>query len=176
MSIFKVPMGVLNKLESIRQNLFNGVDGLDKKITWIGWDKVLASKKNDGLGVSSFFASNRALLFKWVWHFFTQESSWWTCFIKSFHDNQGALDTCKLSSRRSPWLKIIQDLHSLTSKGDDALKSFYPRLFVLDACKSISVAEKLRHPTLVHSFRRLLKGGVEEEQHDLLRSRIVDVI
>ncbi|GJY89235.1 hypothetical protein Tco_0984677 [Tanacetum coccineum] len=45
-SIFKLSMGVLNKLESIRRNLFNGVNGLDRKIAWIGWKKVLASKKN----------------------------------------------------------------------------------------------------------------------------------
>ncbi|GJX93140.1 RNA-directed DNA polymerase, eukaryota, reverse transcriptase zinc-binding domain protein, partial [Tanacetum coccineum] len=101
MSIFKVPMGVLNKLESIRRNLFNGVANSDKIFTWIRWDNVLASKKNGGLGVSSFYASNRALLFKWVWRFLTQESSWWTCFIKVIHGNQGALDTCKLTSRRS---------------------------------------------------------------------------
>ncbi|GJR38965.1 RNA-directed DNA polymerase, eukaryota, reverse transcriptase zinc-binding domain protein [Tanacetum coccineum] len=137
-----------------------------------------------------------------VWRFFTQESSWWTCFIKAIHGNQGALDTCKFTSRRSPWLDIIRDLHSLKSKGtdlmqfirkkvgngennsfwdetwlgDDALKSIYLRLFVLEAYKSISVAEKLSHSTLVHSFCRLPRGGVKEEQHDLLRSRIVNVI
>ncbi|GJR59735.1 hypothetical protein Tco_1501897 [Tanacetum coccineum] len=38
----------------------------DRKITWAAWDKILASKKNGGLGVSSFFALNRALLLKWV--------------------------------------------------------------------------------------------------------------
>nr|GEX95773.1 RNA-directed DNA polymerase, eukaryota [Tanacetum cinerariifolium] len=37
-------------------------DTSDRKITWAAWDKVLASKKNEGLGVSSFFALNRALL------------------------------------------------------------------------------------------------------------------
>nr|GEW05203.1 ARID DNA-binding domain-containing protein [Tanacetum cinerariifolium] len=36
-----------------------------KKITWVSWDKVLASKKNGGLGVLSFHALNRALLLKW---------------------------------------------------------------------------------------------------------------
>nr|GEY86408.1 RNA-directed DNA polymerase, eukaryota, reverse transcriptase zinc-binding domain protein [Tanacetum cinerariifolium] len=35
MSIFKVPIGVLNHLESIRQNLFYGVDGLDRKLLWM---------------------------------------------------------------------------------------------------------------------------------------------
>nr|GFA03324.1 hypothetical protein [Tanacetum cinerariifolium] len=38
------------------------LDTSDRKITWAAWDKVLASKKNEGLGVSSFFALNRALL------------------------------------------------------------------------------------------------------------------
>nr|GEX62634.1 RNA-directed DNA polymerase, eukaryota [Tanacetum cinerariifolium] len=63
-SIFKVPIGVLDHLESIRQNFFYGVDGSDRKLAWIGWNMVLTSKKNDGLGVSSFFAHNCAILFK----------------------------------------------------------------------------------------------------------------
>nr|GEV95121.1 Pol polyprotein [Tanacetum cinerariifolium] len=81
-SIFNVPIGVLNQLESIRRNFFYGVDGTDRKLAWIGWNMVLTSKKNDGLGVSSFFAHNRALLFKWVWRFLTDGSSLWTHFIK----------------------------------------------------------------------------------------------
>nr|GFC62468.1 RNA-directed DNA polymerase, eukaryota, reverse transcriptase zinc-binding domain protein [Tanacetum cinerariifolium] len=36
-----------------------------RKIAWVKWSKVLASKKFGGLGVSSFFALNRALIFKW---------------------------------------------------------------------------------------------------------------
>ncbi|GJS48564.1 hypothetical protein Tco_0598685 [Tanacetum coccineum] len=67
MSIFKVPKGVLKVMESIRSNFFKGASMLEKKISWIAWDKVLASKKKGGLGVSSYFALNRALLLKWVW-------------------------------------------------------------------------------------------------------------
>nr|GEX05916.1 RNA-directed DNA polymerase, eukaryota [Tanacetum cinerariifolium] len=83
MSIFKVPIGVLNHLESIRQNLFYGVDDSDRKLAWIGWNMVLTTKKNGGLGVSSFFAHNRALVFKWVWRFLTDGSSLWTHFINA---------------------------------------------------------------------------------------------
>nr|GEX11713.1 RNA-directed DNA polymerase, eukaryota [Tanacetum cinerariifolium] len=36
MSIFKVPIGMLNHLESIRQNFLYGVDGSDRKLAWIG--------------------------------------------------------------------------------------------------------------------------------------------
>ncbi|GKB81078.1 RNA-directed DNA polymerase, eukaryota, partial [Tanacetum coccineum] len=48
MSIFKAPKGVLKEMESIRNNFFIGADTADKKITWVAWDKVLASKKNGG--------------------------------------------------------------------------------------------------------------------------------
>ncbi|GKD74568.1 RNA-directed DNA polymerase, eukaryota, partial [Tanacetum coccineum] len=58
MSLYRVPKTVLNVMESLRSKFFNGSDGGDKKITWIKWKKVLAAKKNGGLGVSSFFALN----------------------------------------------------------------------------------------------------------------------
>nr|GEW24614.1 hypothetical protein [Tanacetum cinerariifolium] len=41
-------------------------DSSETKITWVAWNKTLASKKNGCLGVSSFHALNRALLLKWV--------------------------------------------------------------------------------------------------------------
>nr|GEY10068.1 RNA-directed DNA polymerase, eukaryota, reverse transcriptase zinc-binding domain protein [Tanacetum cinerariifolium] len=141
--IFKVPIGVLNHLESICQKKIYGVDGSDRKLAWIGWNMVLTSKKNGGLGVSSFFAHNRALLFKWVWRFLTDGSSLWTHFIKSIFGNKEALDTHKLIPRRSPWQDIILAIHSLQSKGEVALKVLYKRLYALDMCKSISVAEKI---------------------------------
>ncbi|GKC72748.1 RNA-directed DNA polymerase, eukaryota, reverse transcriptase zinc-binding domain protein [Tanacetum coccineum] len=201
MSIFKAPMGVLNKLESIRRNFFNGIDGMDKKNSWIGWDKILASKKNGGLGVSSLYATNRALLFKWIWRFFSQDSSWWSRFIQAMHGNHGALSSCVTSLRRSPWLDIIREMHALNSKGIDLMqflkkklgngentsfwddkwhddgpfKSLYPRLHALETCKSISVASKLSQPSLIQSLRRPPRGGVEEEQFSLLGSRTTGI-
>lgn len=65
MSIFKTPTTILNLLESIRNRFFIGADGDEKKLTWVKWKKVLASKKDGGLGVGSLYASNRALLYKW---------------------------------------------------------------------------------------------------------------
>ncbi|GJY16200.1 hypothetical protein Tco_0386622 [Tanacetum coccineum] len=66
MSIFKVPKGVLKTMESIRSKFFNGVDSSDRKISWVAWDNVLASKLNGGLGVSSFFALKSCSFLKWV--------------------------------------------------------------------------------------------------------------
>ncbi|GJX96137.1 RNA-directed DNA polymerase, eukaryota, reverse transcriptase zinc-binding domain protein, partial [Tanacetum coccineum] len=122
---------------------------------------VLTSKKNGGLGVTSFFAHNRALLFKWVWRFLTDGSSLWTRFIKAIFGNKGALDTHKLIPRRSPWQDVILAIHSLRRK---------------EMCNSISVAEKMGHPSLSYSFRRMPRGGVEQENYGLLCSKVADLV
>nr|GFB00136.1 RNA-directed DNA polymerase, eukaryota [Tanacetum cinerariifolium] len=47
LSIYKAPKGVLHDMESIRITFFNGADLSERKITWVAWEKVLASKKNE---------------------------------------------------------------------------------------------------------------------------------
>ena len=66
MSLFKVPMKVLQRMESMRCHFFNGVELHSKRAMWVRWNNVLASKEKGGLGVSILFALNRALLFKWI--------------------------------------------------------------------------------------------------------------
>ncbi|GKA47977.1 RNA-directed DNA polymerase, eukaryota, reverse transcriptase zinc-binding domain protein [Tanacetum coccineum] len=170
------PSGTLNALEAIRCNFFNGMERSEQKIAWISWDKILASKKYGGLGVSSFYALNRALLFKWVWLFFLKvhryglESSRlfmvlkigdcfsWSLFERKVGDGESSLfwdDT---------WL------------GEATLKMQYPRLYALELYKDISVADKMRHPNLYLSFRRQPRGVAEQEQFRDLSSRITDVI
>nr|GEW51342.1 RNA-directed DNA polymerase, eukaryota [Tanacetum cinerariifolium] len=78
MSIFKVPLKVLQGMESLRSRFFNGVDSGSKKSIWIKWNKVLVSKEKGGLGVSSLYALNRAHLLKWVWRFITQKNILWS--------------------------------------------------------------------------------------------------
>ncbi|GJY52247.1 RNA-directed DNA polymerase, eukaryota [Tanacetum coccineum] len=121
MSLFKVPKGVLSKMESIRRNFFNGVENAKKKMSLIGWNKFLASKKNGGLDVSSFFAYNRALLFKWIWRFLANGASFWSRFISAIYGIHGALDNSSSYSRRSPWLDIVNEVRKLASKGIDLL-------------------------------------------------------
>ncbi|GJT71055.1 RNA-directed DNA polymerase, eukaryota [Tanacetum coccineum] len=49
-------------MESIRSRFFNGIYVNEKKSSWFSWNKVLAFKDKCGLGVSSFYAMNRALI------------------------------------------------------------------------------------------------------------------
>ncbi|GKA24853.1 hypothetical protein Tco_0710886 [Tanacetum coccineum] len=59
-----VPKKVLQRLENIRCHFFHGIENNERKPIWVKWSKVLASIEKGGLGVSSFFALNRAILFK----------------------------------------------------------------------------------------------------------------
>ncbi|GJW19963.1 hypothetical protein Tco_0027399 [Tanacetum coccineum] len=191
LSLFKVPAGILKEMESFRRNFFNEMDRSKKKMVWIRWEKLLASKKNRGLGISSFFATNRALLFKWMWRFITQGSSLWSNFIKAIHGDKGAIDNPNSSSRTSIWLDLIRELSSLTHKvinlialvkrklgneentlfwediwlGNSSLKTKFLRIFSLEFCKDISVAEKIAHSSLNLFFRRLPRGGGEDVQY-----------
>ena len=91
MSIFMVPMKVLHRMESIRCHFFNGIDLDSKKSIWVKWNNVLTSKEKGGLGVSSLYALNRALMFKWVWRFKSDTTSFLASFIKAMHGSDGLL-------------------------------------------------------------------------------------
>ncbi|GJV48517.1 hypothetical protein Tco_1438729 [Tanacetum coccineum] len=138
--MFKAPKGVLKEMESIRNNFFIGADPSDKKITWIAWDKVLASKIKGGLGVSSFFALNRALILKWVWRFVSQDGSLW------FHVIVGD------GNNTSFWFDIW--------KGDSNLHDTFPRIFALETDKQSTVAGKIAQ--VDGSFRRPVQSGLEQ--------------
>ncbi|GJQ99597.1 hypothetical protein Tco_0522582 [Tanacetum coccineum] len=71
-------VALIPKVLDPKDNFFNGFQEGDRKIAWVKWSKVLASKKFGGLGVSSFFALNRALLFKWVWRYLSHDNSLWS--------------------------------------------------------------------------------------------------
>ncbi|GJT68700.1 hypothetical protein Tco_1020180 [Tanacetum coccineum] len=82
MSMLKVLSQVLKSMEAIRCHFFNGAESKENKLMWVKWSIVLASKEKGGLGVSSYFALNRALMFKWVWHFRNDCNSLWARVIK----------------------------------------------------------------------------------------------
>ncbi|GJZ10167.1 RNA-directed DNA polymerase, eukaryota [Tanacetum coccineum] len=150
MSIFKVPKGVLNDMEAIRSKFFNGMDPSSKKITWAAWPKVLASKKNGGLGVSSFHALNRALLLKWVWRFISQDGSLWCRVIKALP--RVFIDHIRINLFLIGVLIIVSCF--LEGKGDMPSRIFFPVVRLdLDSEDAVSF-----------SFRRPVRDGVESQQ------------
>nr|GEU48832.1 RNA-directed DNA polymerase, eukaryota [Tanacetum cinerariifolium] len=198
MSLFKVPKAVLAYMESLRIDFFNGAQDNEKKISWVNWPKVLSAKKSGGLGVSSFFALNRALLFKWAWRFISNDNSlWYRVMLAIYGPN---IQVCS-SAPRSLWCSIIKEIQNLKNKGvdliffckkrigngmqtkfwhdvwieDQKLSCVFPRLFALEEDKDCNVASKVLGD-IDHSFRRAIRGGVESLQFEQLREMLDTII
>nr|GEZ95299.1 RNA-directed DNA polymerase, eukaryota, reverse transcriptase zinc-binding domain protein [Tanacetum cinerariifolium] len=201
MSSFKVPIKVLQNMKSIRACFFNGADVNSKKPRWVRRKSVLAAKDVGGLGVSSLFAFNRALMFKWVWRFFSQKNSLWVGVVKALHGEDGKIGKKVQPRYPSTWLNIINEIKSLklhgidmvsfiTLKlgngvntlfwdvawcGDIAFKNLVPRLYALESMKNIEVPLKLLHGGLEFYFKRNLRGGVEQAQFVRLKEMVEGV-
>ncbi|GKB82163.1 RNA-directed DNA polymerase, eukaryota, reverse transcriptase zinc-binding domain protein [Tanacetum coccineum] len=128
------------------------------------WDHVLASKEKGGLGISSFYALNRALIFKWVWRFRTQNTSLWSRIIKAIHGEDGKLGNPNKPTFSSNWIDIIRTLPLLYNKGIDLLGSIKKKIYALKSDKRVSMATKMAHPSLGFSLRRKPRGGIEQVQ------------
>ncbi|GJT65052.1 RNA-directed DNA polymerase, eukaryota, reverse transcriptase zinc-binding domain protein [Tanacetum coccineum] len=163
----------------------------ERKITWVSWKTVMAEKQYGGLGVSSLFALNHALLFKWIWRFLNSQSGFWQSIIKAIYGPNGSLDEpIPRCSGGSVWVMIRKSIDILKSKGvdlmqfcnkvirngssnsflherwngDTCFKVRFHRLFNLELEKDISVAQKLHLSDCASSFRRRPRGGLEESQ------------
>ncbi|GKE14388.1 RNA-directed DNA polymerase, eukaryota, partial [Tanacetum coccineum] len=157
-------------------NSWNAVIGkLKSRLS--NWSKVLAAKDKGGLGVSSLYALNRALLFKWVWRFLSKDNSVWSRLISSIHgDNFSNV----AASHSSLWKTISREILSIKSQGidlishcrirvdngsstkfwkdpwigDKPLFQCFPRMYALENSKDCYVAAKLTG-LLLGSFRRI---------------------
>ncbi|GJZ51955.1 RNA-directed DNA polymerase, eukaryota, reverse transcriptase zinc-binding domain protein [Tanacetum coccineum] len=201
MSIYRVPASVLKKLEAIRCNFFNGHEEGSHKASWTKWNNVLADKCNGGLGVSSLFALNRGLMMKWMWRFYSYDTSLWSNVIKAIHGDDGNVNLTRKSGMRSSWSYIVNEAKALEIQGVNvldnmhlklgdgttalfwkdnwsgkgSLKTLYPRLYSLENQKEVSVSSKMNDISLVHSFRRVVRGGVEQSQFDALSSLVSSI-
>nr|GEZ36937.1 RNA-directed DNA polymerase, eukaryota, reverse transcriptase zinc-binding domain protein [Tanacetum cinerariifolium] len=158
--------------------------------------KVLAPKEKGGLGVSSLYALNRGLMFKWTWRFYTQNTSLWVRVIKVIHGDDGKVGGYMKDGAKSCLLSIVNEINSLKNKGINlldfmhvklrngdktafwedvwiegkALKNRYPRIYSLETCKLITVGMRLTQTSFDSSFHR-----VEQEQFDELSALVHDV-
>nr|GEU60225.1 RNA-directed DNA polymerase, eukaryota [Tanacetum cinerariifolium] len=198
MSIYKVPSKVLKCLEDIRHKFFIGADLKEKKMSWFKWSRVLASKDKGWLGVSSFFALNRALLFKWMWRFHNDRNALWSRFIRAVHGNSAGIEMRSRVSYSFTWLTIVNEVNKLRNKGIDLLsymkikvgnglntkfwddvwmgnkifKTSFPRIYALESDKKHTVVSKMIHNEVGFSLRRQPRDGVEMEQFRALTKAV----
>nr|GEU81060.1 retrovirus-related Pol polyprotein from transposon TNT 1-94 [Tanacetum cinerariifolium] len=111
-----VPKSVLNLMEAISRNFFNGAQDKDKKITWVKWTK-------------------------WKWRYISHDNSLWYRVISAIHGP----NIQKLSSFTSLiWNNILKEVNILKDRGDQQLCYMFPRIYALEENKECPVAVKLQ--------------------------------
>nr|KYP51173.1 Putative ribonuclease H protein At1g65750 family [Cajanus cajan] len=86
LSFFKMPSGVVKKVETLQRNFLWGVKEGSKKVAWVRWKKICDEKKNGGLGIKSITMFNDALLAKWRWGLWQQRGHLWVELLQSKYE------------------------------------------------------------------------------------------
>ncbi|GKB92522.1 RNA-directed DNA polymerase, eukaryota, reverse transcriptase zinc-binding domain protein, partial [Tanacetum coccineum] len=150
-------------------SFFNGVDIGDKKPIWVKWKNALTSKEKGGLAI---------------------------------HGEDGKIGKKIKATYPSIWLDIVHELEVIkkhginavnciqkklgngvntsfwedTWRGDVTFKTLYPRLYILETIKDVTVASKLSYSSLDSSFRRAPRGGVEQSQFLSMLAKVEGVV
>ncbi|KAJ9565769.1 hypothetical protein OSB04_001735 [Centaurea solstitialis] len=126
-SLFRAPSKVINTLERIRRQFFWGSSVNKKKIDWVAWNTVMASKNHGGLGLESLKAQNLSLLCKWWWRYRTEKQVLWNKVISSFHGRNGGLNgVASYSGHPGIWRSIIS-IQKEFNKINISLRSLFQR-------------------------------------------------
>ncbi|GJZ86688.1 RNA-directed DNA polymerase, eukaryota, reverse transcriptase zinc-binding domain protein [Tanacetum coccineum] len=202
LSLFPMPKQINRRLESLRANFFWGcTDGI-KKIPWISWNSVLASKLKGGLGIGSLEALNLSLIQKWRWRFFNSPQALWVKVISEIHGSYGTAGSVFFHQcgGSGTWSRIVGAINGMHDKGiiphssikrqvkdgsatrfwrdawldDIPLERKFPRLFCLEANKDCLVRDRWQNGW-VWCWTRNFHGGVTASQLDSMISLLVNV-
>ncbi|GKB49550.1 RNA-directed DNA polymerase, eukaryota, reverse transcriptase zinc-binding domain protein [Tanacetum coccineum] len=202
MSIYPMPSTFVKKLESMRNQFFLGGDIDERKMSWVRWNKCLASKDLGGLKIGSISGLNTGLLFKWIWRFLYSPSTLWVRVIKSIHGPHGCINDnspCRFSY--NTWRGILSFIKRVKLKGiyllsycarkigkgsstrfwedvwcgDQPLKTLFPRIYMLDSDRSCLVMNRIPFYDVNFFLRRQPRGGIEMAQLSELQAKIEHV-
>ncbi|GJU84944.1 hypothetical protein Tco_1292490 [Tanacetum coccineum] len=155
---------------------------------------VLRSIQSHMLFSSSSKGASYLRVYGRVWKFLSQKDSLWTKVIVAIHGVGGKIHSEWTSTGKSCWLSILSEVRSLQRKGmyvfdylthkmgngestkfwldhwhtRGIFKDIFPRLYALESSKDVTVSSKIGDTSLVCSFRRIPRGGIEQNQFDSL--------
>nr|GEV99816.1 retrotransposon protein, putative, Ty1-copia subclass [Tanacetum cinerariifolium] len=155
---------------SKRRRFFWGFKENEKKIVLVRWQKILADKKDGGLGVGSIKAKNLSLLGKWRWRFLNDKEALWRKVISKMYGSGGGFDVIRgFRQKSSIWVSIIGSCSELNEfqislsslivkknsngrqtlfwkdtwlKDIGPLKFRFPRLYALELNKDCFIADR----------------------------------
>lgn len=170
-SVFRAPLGVVKKIETLRNKFFWGATGGDKKIIWAKIQKLFGDSEFGGLKVGSLIAKNLVVLQKWKCKWLTEPHSLWTRIVASINGEvPGSTWMGRRADRWSVWTDICRASGEIDSLGHDftnlitkevlsgnktrfweddwiggcSLKDKFTRLYDLELNKGCRVIQKIR--------------------------------
>ncbi|KAK3226757.1 hypothetical protein Dsin_006619 [Dipteronia sinensis] len=170
LSIFKIPMGVAQKIGRIQRSFLWGDGKFKRKVHVVNWVEVCKSKDKGGLGIGRVVDKNKAMLAKWIWHFGREkEALWRRVIVVKYRIQESSLlwkwnfttkdsffvkaVNCMLKTE-SPSAKLVDEgFRVVVGKGDRAnfwneikwdsksLKDAFPRIYALAVKKCGTIRE-----------------------------------
>lgn len=102
-SFFKMPVGIINEMESLFKRFLWGGSEEARKINWVAWAKICKDKEKGGLGIKNLKTFNTALLGKWLWRVKTESQSLWARILREKYGVLGGAESCDVRFQSSWW-------------------------------------------------------------------------
>ena len=110
MSLFKMPMSVINIITRIQREFFWGWGHEGRRIAWVKWENMCKTKEEGGLGIKDLRMFNMALLGKWKWRLGRDEPGLWKEVLLSKYGSWRALDKGIDGNYDSWWWRNIRKI------------------------------------------------------------------
>ncbi|GJW72625.1 putative RNA-directed DNA polymerase [Tanacetum coccineum] len=148
---------LLASLKALEEISFGAGVQMIKKIPWISWDKVIATRDFGGLGIGSLKIYNQTMLTKWWWRFYTEDNALWNKVVCSIYGPTGGLHYNSLLKPNSgPWYHIMKLKDDLLAQGVD-LPSLFRKKIGNGECTSFWHDKWMGGQPLCTSFPRLYR-------------------
>ena len=162
-----------------------GGDDTKKKIHWVPWSKVIAYKKDGGLGVGSLKAQNLVVITKWLWRLKSNTEAIWNKCIVSIHNLfRKPLWYLAKKTISGVWTNIAKAIKTLPDTqidhqslfsvvpgsnvqamfwldrwcGSETLKNMYPLLYELESVKRCFITERISDSSFTWRWKSALSG------------------
>jgi hypothetical protein len=189
MSFFRIPKGVLKKLDYYRSRFYWQSDEHKKKYRLIKWGVLQQPKCLGGLGILDLETQNKCLLAKWIINLLNEDGTWQQLIKAKYLNRKTFTQVAKRPGDSQFWMGLMEIKDTILAKGrfqvnngrqarfwedvwvgGQALKDTYPTLYNITRRKNVSVASVISEVPVNMSFRRALTGSNRQKWFQLVES------